>query len=248
MVAQMSEVRLLENRRAVITCTSTPLGRAIALKFAEQGAIVAFGAPDEESGERLLGEMHNASTDSFYMVMDLSRATEIDAFCALVNERFPVVNVLVNNPYYKMRMGLLESDDENEAMLFQVYQRSIVQTQRAFLGMMLGKGRSCIVNIASSEAFTPVLCAVLSSAANAAIGGMTRIPAIEGGDNGVRANELLVSYAVNEPEMAHAPLSHIGGRRDIDCAVEATLFLASDMSSYVNGVSLNVGGGARHMI
>lgn len=244
----MSEFRLLEGRRVVITCASTPLGRAIAVKFAEQGAIVAFGVADGESGERLLSEMRAASPDSFFMVMDLSQTAEIDAFCALVNERFPLVNVLVNNPYLKTRRGLLESDDESEAMLFQVYQHSIVQTQRAFLGMMLAEGRSCIVNIASNEAFTPVSGGILPSAANAAIGGLTRIPAIEGGDSGVRANELLVSYAVNELEMARAPLSHTGGRRDIECAAEAALFLASDMSSYINGVSLNVDGGARLII
>jgi len=241
----MSDAGLLSGRYAVVTDAGTPLGRAVVGKFAEQGAIVAFGAPDEASGARLLSEISRASPESFYQVMRLSDAASVENFCARVNAKFPVVRVLVNNPYSPVRKSLLDSDDADDAELLQIYQHSLVQTQRAFIGKMLEEGHCSIVNISSGAVFQGATGDLRRSTANAAIGGMTRVPVIEGGKTNVRANELLVSRSVNEPEMAPAPLAAGIRRPDVECAVEAALFLASDMSSYVNGVALNVDGGAR---
>jgi len=156
--------------------------------------------------------------------------------------------VLVNNPYSPVRKGLLDSDDGDDEELLQIYQRSIMQTQRAFLERMLEHKNCSIVNISSNAVFHGVPGDLRRATANAAIGGMTRVPVIEGGQHDVRVNELLVSHAVYEPEMASAPLAAAGGRPDIECAAEAALFLASDMSGFVNGVALNVDGGARRAI
>jgi len=244
----MSEAKWLAGRHSVVTNTATLLGRAIVKKFAEHGAIIAYGAPDALSGEQLYGEIKGDSPESFFEILNLADAASVENFCAVVNARFPVVRVLVNNPHSPVCKGLFESDDSDDADLFKIYQRGIMQTQRAFLGRMLEHGHCGIVNISSNAVFQGVPGDLRRSAANAAIGGMTRVPVIEGGERDVRVNELLVSHAVYEPEMAAAPLAATGDRPDIECAAETVLFLASDMSSYVNGVALHVDGGARRAI
>jgi len=244
----MIEVKWLAGRRAVVTHTATTFGREIVKKFAEHGAIVAFAAPDIASGERLLDEINAHSPDSFFAVCDLADKEAVAAFCAIVNERFPIVEILVNNPYSPVVKGLFETTDAEDSELFQIYQHSIVQTQRAFMGKMLERGNCAILNVSTNAVFQGNIGDLRRSTAAATVGGMTRVPVIEGGERNVRANELLVSYGVYEPEMPNAPLHTNGGRSDIASAVETALFLVSDMSSFVDGVALHVDGGARRAL
>ena len=257
----MNYARLLDGKTAVVTCGDCAVGAAIVRLFAGHGAIVAFGAKDEGAASILIGSLGGISPDSFYWPCDLADSESVEAFCAEINRRRPLVDVLINNPWMDYSKAFEDSDDDDDALLLQVYQRSIVQTLRAFWPAMLKAGRCSVVNISSDSVFKAVQGSLMFTTANGAIGGMTRVPAVEGGYREVRVNEILAGFYVNRDESVceqDISGSGDGGRGDgaaIDSiapggedlpdtaagVAKAALFLASDMASYVSGVSIAVG-------
>jgi NAD(P)-dependent dehydrogenase (short-subunit alcohol dehydrogenase family) len=237
--------KLLEGKTAVVTCGDSAAGSAIIRLFAEHGATVAIGAKDSEIGAGLISEIGRISPDSFFIPCDLADTGSVEAFCSEVNRRVKSVHVLVNNPWMECHKSLEDSDEDDDELILQVYQRSIMQTLRAFWTGMLNTGKCAVVNISSASVFKASQGALLHTMANGAVGGMTRVPAVEGGYREVRVNEILAAYGVNASKPADAPLKACGGgyRADVDGVAKAALFLASDMASYVSGVSLSVSGG-----
>ena len=240
----MSGDGLLTGRRAVVTCADAAVGREIVKRFADQGAIVAFGGADGAAGRRLEAEIREISPESLYIPCDSRSAESVAEFCDEVNRRFPEIRILVNSPHSDLSPGLMESDDETERELLQVYQHSIVQTQRAFLEKLWAAGHGSVINISSGEVYCGEFGDAIRTAAYAAVGGMTRVPVIEGSECEVRANEILVAPGAYREEPSPAPLRVSGGRPDVECAADTAVFLASELSSFINGVSIRIDGGA----
>ena len=273
--------KLLANKFAVVTCGDTGVGAAIVRLFAEHGATVAFGARDESIATSVIRLINGISPESFYYPCDLSVAESVESFCAEINRQRPLVHALINNPWFAWSKPFEDSDEEDDALIFQVYQRSIMQTLRAFWPAMLDAGGCAVVNISSESVVKPVQGALMQTMANGAIGGMTRVPAVEGGAREVRVNEIYAPSGLdNAPaftlcsearldrtarsessgneqnDTVRSESSGIGRndvacatnvQRDIACVANAALFLSSDMSSYISGISLSVSGGSRRM-
>ncbi|MCL2059779.1 MAG: SDR family oxidoreductase [Oscillospiraceae bacterium] len=255
--------KLLDGKYAVVTCGDSPVGCAIVQLFAEHGATVAVGAKDARIASKLIPMIGGMSPGSFFWPCDLADAASVEAFCAEVSKRRPLVNVLVNNPWMESDKALEDADDDYDALILQVYQRSIVQTLRAFWLAMLEAGGCSVVNISSSTVFKAVQGSFMHTVANGAVGGMTRVPAVEGGHHEVRVNEILAAFGANRAAPSQAPLNDgltrawenafsaadsraFGGfRPDVAGIARAALFLASDMASYISGMSLSVSGGAQ---
>ena len=240
---------MLEGKFAVVTCGDTEIGAAIIRLFAEHGVTIAFAAKDTQKASNLLSTIIGISPDSFYQRCDLVIADQIEAFCAEVNRRKPLVDVLVNNPWLEFDKAFDASDEDDDELLLQVYQRSIMQTLRAFWPAMFKAGGCSVVNISSDSVFKSVQGSLMQTMAFGAIGGMTRVPAVEGGYREVRVNEILAgSSAVSvywNPTTGQSPAA-TASNTAISTANTA-LFLASEMASYISGVSLSVGGGKRRM-
>ena len=226
--------RMLAGKSAVVTCGDSAIGIAIVKLFAEHGATVAIGAKDARVASKLIPSISGISPDSFYWHCDLADADSVEAFCAEVNRHFPLVNVLVNNPRAEYIKAFDDAGEEDDEMMLQIYQRSIMQTLRAFWPAMLKNGGCSVVNISSASVFKAAQGSLMHTMANGAVGGMTRVPAVEGGYREVRVNEILAAYGANDGA-------------DIAGVANAALFLASDMASYVSGVSLSVSGGLQRM-
>ncbi len=220
--------KLLEGKRAVVSDGDSAVGRAVVRLFAEHGAAVAFGACDWTRAQALLGEIGGISPESFAHPADLADKESVEAFCAEVSERWPLVHVLVNNPFCFKEQSLEHTADEDDDRLLQVYQHSAVQTLRAFWPAMIKAGGCSVVNISSVTVHKPAPGMLMHATANGALGGMTRVPAVEGGIHEVRVNEIYTDYRANGD--------------DAQGVANAALFFASDMASYVSGVSLSTGG------
>ncbi|HZJ58294.1 MAG TPA: SDR family oxidoreductase [Clostridia bacterium] len=237
---------LLEGKYAVVTNGGDPGGSAIVKKFAMHGAAVAFGVKDPKTGDRILAEISDHSPQSFYMVLDLAVSEEIEEFCREVKRRFPLTTVLVNNPYGDISKTITGSDEEDDIILLQINQRSVMQTLRAFYGPMRDNRCGSVINISSNTVFKPVSGNPFLTLSMGTMGGLTRTPAFEGGEFYVRINEILSGIRPGQAELSQCPLkvagSHANGMADV------VLFLASDMSSYITGQSLTVDGGARRQL
>jgi len=253
--------KLLDQKNVVITCGETAVGVAIARLFAEHGANLAIGSKNA-----------SVAGANLFLPCDLADARSVESFCAEVSRRFPVVHALINNPWTAYVKGFEDSRDADDDLILQVYQHSIVQTLRAFWPAMLKNGNCSVVNISSRGANRPEPGAVMHATANGAIGGMTRVPAVEGGHREVRVNEIVCGNETyrNEvggykpPNMAkndyrvygrpeyvsiiQADIIDDSRRIEIESVAKAALFLASDMASYISGISLSVNNGRPQVV
>ncbi len=199
--------KLLEGKKAVVLSGDTPVGRAIVKLFTQHGAQVAYGCLGAQKTGALPGAVH----------VDLADAASVENFCAAIAKEWPLVDVLVNNPCAQGEQSV--ESGLGEARFLQVYQHSAVQTLRAFWPAMIAAGGCSVVNISSEDVKLPRPGRAMYAMANGALGGMTRVPAVEGGIHEVRVNEI---YA--------------GG--DADSAARTALFLAGGMASYISGASI----------
>jgi len=236
----MNYEKLLNGKNAVVFDGYSQLGRAIAEKFALHGASVAVGMKDP--GDDLLSVLRKHSPDSFVSPCDLGDKRSLDTFCAGVKEKFSAVHVLVINPYAKTTMPLLESSEEDDERLLQIYQLSAVHIMRAFWRSMMDTGNCSVIFISTgtpSNVGNP-----LSAAANGSLGGFVRAGTTDSGWRELRLNEIMTAQSVYEDALAPCPLKTGGGRPDIECTADTALFFASEMSSYISGVTVKVDGGA----
>ena len=205
----MNYGKLLEGKTAVIT-NGDGMGRAIADLFLRHGADVAVGVNDFHT--------KNDCGKMYFIECDLTDEGSIESFYGEIDKIFPKINIIVNNPCAGYGSSLLESSEEDDQRIINLYQTSIVKVMRIFWPKMLIAEKPSVIYISAADSSNPVY-----TAANGAFGGLTRVAAAEGWTREIRANEI----------KTHG-LCH-------DCAADTALFFASEMSSYITGVTINIG-------
>lgn len=237
-------------RTVLVTGGSRAMGEATVRLFAAEGARVVIADILREEGEALAAEIGDAA---MFQHLDVGSETAWQAARDAAAARFGGVDVLVNNAGI---LGFAQIIDTPVAD-FERIQR--VNLTGCFLGMktmapgMIAKGKGAIVNISSIDGLKGANCVGAYAASKWGVRGLTKVAALEFGYRGVRVNSIHPG-GVNTPmgnprgetedEMAHVyrsvPLQRIGRPPEI---AQATLFLASDEASYINGAELAVDGG-----
>jgi NAD(P)-dependent dehydrogenase (short-subunit alcohol dehydrogenase family) len=242
----------LTGRVAVITGASSGLGVTYAAEMARAGAQVVLGARRADRLAQTVRLVEDAGGEAVAVETDVTRIEDCDRLVSTAMQTFGRVDVLVNNAgtggqYHPV------TDDPPEHF------RSIVDLNlNGSYWMIQACARvmrpgSSIVNISSVMALTTAkMPAAAYSASKAAILGLTRDLAAQLGPRGIRVNALLPGVFPSEQTAhysenykakvvaARIPIGRIGDPSDIAAAV---VFLASDASSYITGVSLPIDGG-----
>lgn len=245
-------MKLLENKTAIVTGGSRGIGEAIALKFAEQGANVAFTYLSSEERAKALEE--KLASYGVKAKAYKSDAGNYEASEQLVNEvlkDFGNVDICVNNAGISkdnllLRLTPDQWDDVIQANLKSVYNL----TKQVIRPMMKNRGGS-IINLSSIVGVKGNGGQSSYAASKAGIIGFTKSIAQELGSRNVRCNAIAPGFI--ETDMTHylkdggaekwfekIPLARFGKPEEI---ANAALFLASDMSSYITGQVLGVCGG-----
>jgi NAD(P)-dependent dehydrogenase (short-subunit alcohol dehydrogenase family) len=247
----------LQGKVALITGAASGIGREAALAFAAEGARLVAVDANEKAGAALVAEVRGAGGTIAFTRADVSRGADVEAMIAFAEREFGALHVLFNNA------GIFPDEDGSVLDTPEdVFDRVIaVNLKSVFLGCKYGipallrAGGGSVVNTAS---FVAVLGAATSqSAYTASKGGvlaLTREIAVEFARRGIRANalcpgpvntpllqSLLADPAARARRFVHLPMGRLAEAREI---AQAALFLASDESSYVNGTTFLVDGGA----
>jgi NAD(P)-dependent dehydrogenase (short-subunit alcohol dehydrogenase family) len=251
----------LQDRVALVTGAAKGIGRAIALRFAEESAHVALVDRDAEGLALVARDVTELGGDAMVIVADATEEAEVVEGVAQVYARHGRIDVLVNNVGGGKagRIWELSVDDWDAVMRLNL--RSMFLFTRAVVPPMMERGSGRIICLSSGARNGTVWNAYhygasAYSTAKAAIHGFIRDMAIELADHGITVNaiapgaidtELAGPYlrAMDEQNLEFAPsrmtpMRRLGTPREV---ADAALYLASDESSYVTGITLDVLGG-----
>ncbi len=244
----------LQNKVAIVTGGARDIGRSISLKLAKEGAKVAINYFDsEEEGKATLEAVQAAGGEAILVQGDMTKAEDVANFVAKTQEAFGnEINVLVNVVGGLVaRKPLAEMDEDFVNLVMRLNFNSTFLMTKA-VSPYMPKGGS-IVNFASQAARDGGGGGAWAYAASkGAVMTFTRSMAKEFGPRGIRVNALdpgLISttfhdtFSKNEVREKVAGMTALGREGHPDEVADVVAYLASDESSFVNGVNLDVNGG-----
>ncbi|MCW3084055.1 MAG: 3-oxoacyl-(acyl-carrier-protein) reductase [Bacteroidetes bacterium] len=245
-------MKLLEGKVALITGASRGIGRGIALKFAEQGANVAFTyLSSVEKGEALAKELEAYGIKAKGYRSDASDFKAADELVTAVVADFGTVDILVNNAGITRDTLLMRMSEQQWDEVINANLKSVFNLTKAVQKPMLKQRKGSIINMSSVVGVKGNAGQSNYAASKAGIIGFTKSVALELGSRNIRSNAIAPGFIETEmtdvldPKVVQGwrdniPLKRGGSVEDI---ANATVFLASDMSAYITGQTLNVCGG-----
>lgn len=245
-------MKLLQGKTALVTGASKGIGRAIAIRYAEQGANVAFTyLSSVEQGQALEAELSAKGVKAKGYRSDASDFSQAEKLVNEVVSDFGTLDILVNNAGITMDNLLLRLNEEAWDRVINVNLKSCFNTVKAATKPMMKQKGGSIINMTSVVGLKGNAGQANYAASKAGIIGFTKSVALELGSRGIRANAIAPGFI--ETEMTGKldektvqiwrdaiPLKRGGKPEDV---ADACVFLGSEMSSYISGQVLQVDGG-----
>lgn len=243
---------LLKNKVAIVTGASRGIGRAIALRFANEGAKVALSARNVDQLNALRDEIKAAGLEEPYVVpTDVSKEDSIQSLVDSVIDKWNEIDILVNNAGIT-RDGLLVrmSEEEWDEVMSANLKGAFLGT-KAVAKQMMRQRHGRIINIASVIGLVGNAGQANYAASKAGIIALTKSAAKELASRNILVNAIAPGFIQTEmtdklPEavkngiLQAIPLKKYGSAVDV---ADSAVFLASSMSNYMTGQVLTVDGG-----
>lgn len=248
-------MKLLNNKVAIVTGAARGIGEAIALLFAENGAHVAFTYVSDSSAEKAAALVQKLQAFGVKATAYQSNASDVAACETLVNEvikEFGTIDILVNNAGISKDNLLMRMTPDQWNEVIQVNLNSVFYMTKQVIRPMMKARSGSIINMSSVIGEMGNAGQASYAASKAGIIGFTKSVAKELGSRNIRCNAIapgfvetdMTSY-LKEGEgadkyKAGIPLGRFATAADI---ANVTLFLASDMGSYITGQTISACGG-----
>jgi NAD(P)-dependent dehydrogenase (short-subunit alcohol dehydrogenase family) len=250
-----SDLARFVNRQVVVTGAGRGIGRSIALAFAREGADVMLIGRTESLLSETAELIHGAGGQAFSHRADLTSAPDLQELVRVAVERWPRIDILVNNAAIDDRNAFLDIREEDWDRVLAADLKAPFLLSQKIARAMAATGGGSIVHLGSVDALGADGPYASYIAAKAGLLGLNRAMAVELAPLGIRVNAVSPGFTMTDmlrdvlgPEVA----SHLEGtfervplRRAIrpDEVAEACLFLASDSASAITGANLIVDGG-----
>jgi 3-oxoacyl-[acyl-carrier protein] reductase len=241
----------LDGKTAIITGGSQGIGRATALRFAEEGASVVVADVNEENGRATVAEIEDAGGEAVFVATDVTEMDDAEALVEAAVDAFGTVDVLVNNAGITRDNLLLRMKPEEWSDVLDTNVGGLYRLCRRVLRPMMKARFGRIVNLSSVVARMGNAGQANYAASKAAIEGFTRALAQEVGSRGITVNAIAPGFietemtasiddAQREALRARVPLGRLGRAEEV---AALAVFLASEQAGYVTGETVHVNGG-----
>jgi len=248
-------MKLLENKTAIVTGAARGIGEAIALKFAEQGANVAFSYVSDSSAEKaaaLETKLKALGVKAKAYKSNAGDFAQCETFVTDVLKEFGNVDVCVNNAGISKDNLLLRLTPEQWDDVIKINLNSVFYMTKQVIRPMMKAKSGSIINMSSIIGEMGNAGQSSYAASKAGIIGFTKSVAKELGSRNIRCNSIAPGFVetdmtaylkegdAGDKYRAGIPLGRFATGEDI---ANACLFLASDMGSYITGQTISVCGG-----
>jgi len=247
----------LEGKSVLITGAASGIGMAASLLFAEEGAKLTL-ADLNESGDETAKQARERGAEAVFLKADVSKAKDWEATVKLAVKSYGKIDVLYNNAGIGMYRSFLETSEEDWDRVISVDLKSVYLGCKYVIPEMIRQGGGVIINTASEIGISGARNYAAYCAAKGGVVQITRALALEFGDRNIRVNCLcpgvtqtpMLEQGINKAQDPAArrryleqevPLKRIGRPEEI---AKGALFLASNDSSFMNGATLVIDGGA----
>ena len=243
----------LDGRTALVTGAGRGLGRAVALGLAQAGAKLVLAARSADQIESVAAEIESVGGSALAVPTDVTRPEDQDALVRAATDRFGSIDILVNNAGIQYRAPAEEFPTEEWQRVMAIDLTAAFQLTQKVGRVMMGQGGGSIINVGSLVSVIGMPRIPAYAAAKAGLEAVSRCLAVEWAEHNIRVNAVRPGYfrtdmtegLDDDPDRGpkirmRSPLKRWGEPEDLQGVV---LFLASDASSYVTGVSIPVDGG-----
>ena len=251
----------LEGKVALITGAGAGIGRAIALRFAQEGAKVMVAArnrPPQATGEETVRMVKDAGGEATFVFADVSKAADAENMVKATIQKYGKLDILVNNAGIWMCKALTEVSEEEWDTLMSINMKGVFLGSKYAIPEMAARGGGVIINLSSAGGIAGAALATTYCASKGGVLLLTKALALELRPLNIRVNALCPSLidtrmgqqvlrdfessgADQIMEKTASSQGRVGTPEEV---ADAALFLASDEATFITGHGLSVDGGA----
>ena len=253
--------RSMEGKVALVTGSSSGIGRAAALAFAREGAKV-IGCCDVNAmgGNETCSMIKASGRESIFVQADVSQAVQVERLIHRTMEVYGRLDYACNNAGIPgLRVPLIDFPEKEWNHVLEINLKSVWLCMKYEIPAMLKQGKGAIVNISSDAGLKPNKGSTAYSSAKHGIIGLTKMAALEHAESGIRVNTvcpgpvrtpLVEDLCRRDPAREAWYISTVPMRRMAMPAeiAEAIVWLCSDAASYITGHALPVDGGSAELL
>ena len=246
----------LAGKIAVVTGASSGIGRATALKLATNGVKVGLSDINVEGGEETAQMIHEAGGEAIFTRCDVRKEDEVRAMIAATVSAFGGLDIGVNNAGVGGTLANVEALEEATwDFTIDVNLKGVWLCMKYEVPPMLDRGGGAIINVASLAGLLGFRANAVYSASKHGVIGLTRSTALEHAREGIRVNAVAPGFTetpmvtdmieqapfMDKFTQKSSPMRRLGTVQEI---ADAIVFLADDTSSFINGQTISLDGGA----
>jgi len=251
----------LAGKVSIITGAGSGIGQASALEFAAEGAKVVVADYVPQGGHETVDQIRSAGGDAIFVETDVSKADDVQKMIQATLEAYGRIDVLFNNAAVTIPASVVEASEEVWDKTMDIDLKGVFLPSKYAIPHMIAGGGGSVINTASMCGLVASPNQAPYSAAKGGVIALTRQMAIDYALHGIRVNGIAPSEVrtpmflgfINQtpdPEktmerlMARIPMGRVAEPKEL---ARVAVFLASDDSSYITGVTLPVDGGLTAM-